>query len=81
MNHDTVCLVPALCPNGKFVVVNIKDELPAGYRLYNDSELFDYPVTNQNGIQNFDIYLSPENNQCPNCKEKMMNFEVYGNYD
>ena len=81
MNHDTVCLVPALCPKGKFEVVNIMEELPEGYRLYNDSKLFDYPLTDQNGIQNFDIYLSPKNNVCPNCKAKMMNFEVYGNYD
>lgn len=81
MVMDKVLYVPGISPEGKFEVVNIKADTPKGYRLYNDSELFDFPLTNENGIQATDIYLSPKNNLCPNCKCKMMDFQVYGEYD
>ena len=73
--------MPALSSNGKFEIVNANDALPNGYRLYTNQELFDFELTEENGIEFSGHFLSPVNNYCPNCKKKNMDFNVYGHFD
>ncbi|MBP7239606.1 MAG: hypothetical protein KBA14_05235 [Saprospiraceae bacterium] len=48
--------------------------------FYHDPKMF--KGENKDGfIQDFDVFLSPENNQCPRCKKYTLSFEPIGQWD
>ena len=81
MDHETMFKVPALDKDNKFTVVNIKEDLFQEFRLYTDSSMYENELPEGEGIQWGQYYLSPKANLCPNCKQKVMDFTVYGQFD
>lgn len=81
MEYDKICRVPAIGNDKKFLVVNTKEDLPDGVKLYTNTELYVGELKEGEGIQHSEHWLSPSNNLCPNCKLKVMDFEVYGKFD
>ena len=48
--------------------------------FYHDPKMYKGDIRDTS-IQDFDLFLSPENNQCPKCKNYTMSFEVIGGWD
>ncbi len=72
--------VPAIRKaSGEFVQAELSDD--TDLRFYNDPSMYKNPIEEDEGIQDFDIWLNPKDNLCPACKEYAMDFEAYGNWD
>jgi hypothetical protein len=48
--------------------------------FYHDPKMYKGKINNT-FIQNFDLFLSPENNLCPQCKNYTLSFESIGEWD
>ena len=58
----------------------LTDEETDQYDFYHDPKM--YKGTIEDGfIQDFDVFLSSKNNQCPQCKNYTLSFEPIGQWD
>ena len=51
-----------------------------GCDFYHDPKMYKGKI-NSAFIQDFDVFLSPEHNQCPRCKKYTLAFERIGEWD
>ena len=58
----------------------LTDEETGQYDFYHDPKMYKGEI-NDRFIQDFDLFLSPENNQCPQCKNYTLSFESTGQWD
>ena len=74
-NYKTVCMVPALLPDGRLQSLNHFENQATGIIFYTDATLKG-PPSAKSPHRDFNLLLQADNNYCPGCKNFSMSFLI-----